>query len=115
MSKRPTGKVILQAPFTSLPNELRDFLPILALYPREVFPEPHLDNISAVRALHPPLLIIHGKLDHTVPVEHSYKLYEAASQPKSLLILKSGSHNLMKLDRVGRSQLEEALRQFLRE
>lgn len=40
----------------------------------------------------PPLLIIQGDADDTVPLEHAYKLYEAASEPKKLEIIKGADH-----------------------
>lgn len=41
-----------------------------------------------------PLLIIHGDGDETVPVAEACKLYDAASEPKELFIVKGGAHKL---------------------
>jgi uncharacterized protein len=41
-----------------------------------------------------PLLIVHGEADDTVPVEEAHRLYEAASEPRELRIIKSGGHKL---------------------
>jgi len=38
------------------------------------------------------LLIIHGDADATVPVEHAYDLYQAATGDKTLWIIKGGGH-----------------------
>jgi len=40
------------------------------------------------------LLLIHGDKDDLVPVEHAYKLYEKASEPKELVILRGAGHRL---------------------
>lgn len=40
----------------------------------------------------PPILILHGSNDKLVPVEHAFKLYEAASQPKKLEIINGANH-----------------------
>lgn len=40
----------------------------------------------------PPILILHGSLDEVVPVEHAYKLYEAALEPKKLVIVEGADH-----------------------
>ncbi|MFQ5762637.1 MAG: alpha/beta hydrolase [Candidatus Bathyarchaeia archaeon] len=40
----------------------------------------------------PPILVIHGSADETVPVEHAQKLYEHASHPKSLEIIEGADH-----------------------
>jgi len=40
----------------------------------------------------PPILIIHGKSDDIVPVEHAYKLYKSAAEPKKLEIIENADH-----------------------
>lgn len=52
-----------------------------------------VNPIEKIAAISPrPVLIIHGALDSTLPVENAYQLYEAAYQPKSLYILPQGKH-----------------------
>jgi fermentation-respiration switch protein FrsA (DUF1100 family) len=41
-----------------------------------------------------PLLLIHGDKDDLVPVEHAYKLYEKATEPKELFVIPGASHRL---------------------
>ncbi|MBC8274557.1 MAG: prolyl oligopeptidase family serine peptidase [Chloroflexi bacterium] len=41
-----------------------------------------------------PLLLIHGDKDDLVPVEHAYKLYERAGEPKELAIIPDVGHRL---------------------
>jgi alpha/beta superfamily hydrolase len=41
-----------------------------------------------------PKIIIHGDQDDVVPVEHAYRLYEKAPNPKELKIIKGGGHRL---------------------
>ncbi|HNR11700.1 MAG TPA: alpha/beta fold hydrolase [Thermodesulfobacteriota bacterium] len=41
-----------------------------------------------------PTLIVHGDNDDVVSVEHSYRLYERARNPKELVIIRGGSHRL---------------------
>jgi pimeloyl-ACP methyl ester carboxylesterase len=53
-----------------------------------------------------PLLIVHGDQDHFFPVEHAYRLYEAARDPKELWIVPGFGHaesaaRLPLLDRIG--------------
>ena len=65
-----------------------------------------------VRALAPrPIPIAHGRLDELVPVEEAYKLYEAAQEPKKLLLLDAGHRlraNLADAEKI----IEEALAFF---
>ncbi len=37
-----------------------------------------------------PTLIVHGRLDEIVPLEEAYRLYEAAGEPKRMLVLETG-------------------------
>jgi len=48
----------------------------------------------------PPILIVHGGSDELVPVEHAYKLYEAAPAPKRIEIVEGADHSFSRgLDR----------------
>ena len=46
--------------------------------------------MSLVRA---PTLVIAGDADATVPIEQSLAIYEAAPEPKRLLVIEGGDHN----------------------
>ncbi len=52
-------------------------------------------KLASVRC---PVLVAHGKLDRTIPVEQAQLLYDAAHQPKRLVIIADAGHN----DMVGR-------------
>ena len=52
--------------------------------------------LDEVEKIHCPLLIIHGSLDEVVPVEHAYKLYSHANEPKRLEVIEGGNHALDK-------------------
>ncbi|MBM4446212.1 MAG: alpha/beta fold hydrolase [Chloroflexi bacterium] len=41
-----------------------------------------------------PLLLIHGDKDDLVPIEHAYKLYKEAGQPKEMVIIPGAGHKL---------------------
>jgi uncharacterized protein len=41
-----------------------------------------------------PLLIVHGDQDDMVPVEEAHRLFDAASEPKELYVVKGGGHKL---------------------
>lgn len=52
------------------------------------------DLLAAVRSLNGiPLLIIHGRNDATVPVEHARRLYGAAGEPRRLIELPDQDHS----------------------
>lgn len=90
--QRQCAGVFLQAPFTSLPMEAKSSFPILSVYPDLFFPQPKFENIEYVKKKHPPLLIIHGAKDRQIPAEHSRLLFDAASEPKTLVILPNAGH-----------------------
>ena len=46
-----------------------------------------------------PILFIHGKEDTTVPVAHASRLYEAAGEPKTLVLLENAGHRLRRDER----------------
>lgn len=49
------------------------------------------DNDDYLSDLHH-ILVIHGDADPVVPVKHAYRIFEAAHEPKKLLIQNSGDH-----------------------
>ncbi len=55
----------------------------------EMTPVEHVGRVSPR-----PLLLIHGTDDKTVPVAHAHRLYEAAGQPKDLVLLEGLGHRL---------------------
>jgi fermentation-respiration switch protein FrsA (DUF1100 family) len=57
-----------------------------------------------------PVQIVHGDQDTTVPPEHAHLLFEAACQPKKLVILEGAGHQLRKDRRV-----EQIIRGWLEE
>jgi fermentation-respiration switch protein FrsA (DUF1100 family) len=51
-----------------------------------------------------PLLLVHGDADELIPLEHAYKLYQKAKEPKELKIIPGAQHKL---------RLEEAAMDFI--
>ena len=45
-----------------------------------------------------PLLLVHGDADELIPLEHAYKLYQKAKEPKELKII-SGAKHKMRLEK----------------
>jgi dipeptidyl aminopeptidase/acylaminoacyl peptidase len=61
---------------------------------RMVSPERHVAGIAPR-----PLLLVHGSLDRTVPVEHAHWLYEKAGAPKKLVVIEGAGHRLRREDK----------------
>lgn len=53
----------------------------------------HFDSLKKISHLKIPLLLIHGTWDKRVPVEMAQQLYNAAPQPKTLILIKGGEHS----------------------
>ena len=86
----PPAAVVLRSPFTSMTDLGRlhyPFLPVRLLL-RDRFEA--IDRIQRIRA---PLLVIAGGRDRIVPIDNSRRLYDAATAPKTLLVLPGADHN----------------------
>jgi len=63
--------------------------------------ETWLNNFETVSPIHwvdkvspRPLLLVHGDADEVVPLEHAYRLYQKAREPKELLVIPGARHRL---------------------
>lgn len=85
----PAG-LILESTFTRGRDVAETLVPLPGL--ARMIPDlyPTLDRIDRIQT---PLLCIHGSDDELIPVAHARRLYEAASEPKSLYIVDGGRHN----------------------
>jgi uncharacterized protein len=86
----PPQALILRSPFASLAETGRYHFPYLPVgwLLRDRFSS--IDRIARVRC---PLLVIAGDRDSIVPMAHSRRLFEAASQPKQFVLIKDADHN----------------------
>ena len=82
--------LILEAPYTSVGAVAQSIYPIVPvnLLLRDKFPS--IEIIEKVKA---PKLFIHGALDRTIPARFGRKLFEAAPEPKTFILLESAGHN----------------------
>lgn len=110
---RPCAAIILESALANIPAVGRNLFPFLWLFPDMFFAEPHVDNVSAVRKIHVPILFLHGKLDHAVPFQHSIELYKNANQPKQLVLLDACGHNDMGAQ--NSQQFHEAITNFVQQ
>lgn len=87
--RRPCAAVIAESAFSSLPDVGASAYPFL---PVRLLARFRYDNLAKVAELGVPLLLIHSPADEIVPVAHGRRLFEAAREPKRLL-LTEGGHN----------------------
>ncbi len=86
------GAVILKAPYTSLAAVGKKHYPLL---PVNWLLKDRYDSIKKITKIHAPLLIVHGRDDHLIPVEQGEKLYQQALPPKRLILLDKGHYNFV--------------------
>jgi fermentation-respiration switch protein FrsA (DUF1100 family) len=89
-AEQPVGKLILEAPYTSLSDVAASvfwFMPV-----RLVMKDPfHSDRrIGRVKA---PLLVMHGARDGTIPIAFGERLFALAREPKQFVRFPDGGHN----------------------
>jgi hypothetical protein len=68
------------------------------------------DSVDKIARVRMPVLIAHGADDRYVPSRFSERLYEAAPEPKKLLLVKGGTHNNSMV--VGNGEYKSALHEF---
>ena len=88
--EHPPRALVLRSPFTSFVDMGRvhyPFLPVAWLL-RDRYPS--IDRIGQVTC---PVLVVAGANDTVVPAAQSRRLFDAAREPKHLLIVKGADHN----------------------
>lgn len=93
LSKRvKASALILQSPFSSLSRRVSEVVPFFKNRPEWLKPTSGLENDQVLAHDHPPVLIVHGDLDQTVPVWHAEDLYKSAIGEKQLLVIRGAGH-----------------------
>jgi fermentation-respiration switch protein FrsA (DUF1100 family) len=87
---QPVGRLILEAPYTSLADVAASAFPVFPV--RLVMKDPFRsdERIARVTA---PLLIMHGARDGTIPIVLGERLFALAREPKQLVRFPEGGHN----------------------
>jgi fermentation-respiration switch protein FrsA (DUF1100 family) len=87
-SRRKTGGVILEAPFTSAKAVAGRVLPFVGSWLIWGF-----DPKSKIERINAPLLIIHGDRDEVIDYKFGRELFEAAREPKEFWTIQGAGHN----------------------
>lgn len=98
-ARRPVGGLILETPFNRLCEvaEMRfPLFPACIMLPYERWAS--ADLIGQVAA---PILILHGDADRTIPLSQGQALFDAAREPKRLIVYPGGQHNDLRLHGAG--------------
>ena len=92
---RPIGGLILETPFNRLCEmaEIRfPVFPACLLLPYERW-----ESADLIGQIDTPVLILHGDADRTIPLSQGQALFDAASEPKHLIVYPGGRHNDLRL------------------
>jgi uncharacterized protein len=87
--RAPTGGVVLQSTFTSIPAIGAEVFPWL---PVKLICSIKYDTLSKIANIRAPLMILHSESDSIVAFHHGERLFAAARAPKSFCKL-FGDHN----------------------
>jgi fermentation-respiration switch protein FrsA (DUF1100 family) len=101
--------IIEESSFTNMPAVVNTTE--FGFMPTNILIHQRFDSIAKVPKLKIPLLIIHGTWDKTVPYQMGQKLYEAAVEPKSIVLIKGGMHENSCI--AGRVECEQAFTTFV--
>ena len=82
--------LVLESPFTSVPDMARAVYPLLPLWP---FVRTRYDNLAKAPRLKVPLLVLHGDKDEVVPFTQGRRVFDAAPEPKRFFAIPGAGHN----------------------
>ena len=103
-ARRPSAAVILETPFNRMCEVAEVHFPIFpacVLLPYEKW-----DSASLIGQIEAPILILHGDADSTIPVAQGRALYDAAPEPKRLIVYPGGRHNDLRLHGAGQEMID---------
>ena len=90
MVVRPPEGIVLVSPCSSV----RDMATLEVSFPAAGWlVRNHYPTISRLPKVQVPVLVVHGDLDETVPIEQGRRLFEAANEPKTFQVLTGAAHN----------------------
>ena len=102
--------LIVESSFTSMADMGRRNAWLRNL-PLEWIVTQRFDSLAKVGRLTMPVLFIHGTVDHVIPQEMSQRLYDAAPQPKRLVLIPDAGHSSIAV--VGMAQYRRAVQEFV--
>lgn len=105
--EEPPDRLVVQSGFTSIQDVASWRVPVLPLGALLHSRFPTIERVGRMRA---PILVIHGDRDPVVPLAHGRLLYEAAAEPKCLLIIDGAEHN--DVASIGGRRYLDLLREF---
>ena len=104
----PARGLVVESSFTTLADMAHEVT--WSWVPVQLLLTQTFDSVDKIARVRLPVLIAHGADDRFVPARFSERLYEAAPEPKKLLLVQGGTHNNSML--VGNDEYRAALHEF---
>ncbi len=92
-SRRGCGALVVESGLSSASDMGRHSLPMLPRW-LHFLGVNRFESARKIAQVKCPVLVVHGTNDATIPVAQGRMLYAAANEPKRLLLIEGGSHNL---------------------
>jgi fermentation-respiration switch protein FrsA (DUF1100 family) len=94
-SRRETAALILEAPFNRMCEVAEHRFPIFPAC--LLLPYEHWASADLIGMITAPVLILHGDADQSIPLSQGQALFNAANQPKGMIVYPGGNHNDLRL------------------
>jgi len=89
-AEQPVGKLILEAPYSSIADVAASAFPI---FPVRLLIKDPLHSDRRIAGVNVPLLVMHGVRDATIPITFGERLFALAHEPKQFVRFPDGGHN----------------------
>ena len=102
-SQRPARALVLETPFAQTCEAAQYHYPLIPAC--AVMWDERWESIEAIVRVSAPILIQHGDADRLIPLEQGQRLFDAAPEPKRLIVYPGGRHNDLRLHGAGTDAL----------
>ncbi len=110
-ARRECGALVLESGLSSAADMAAVVMPWLPRFVRGLTKN-KLDTASKLPGVRCPVLVIHGDRDEVIPASQGRTLFEAAPEPRRLIVVKGAGHN--DLSNVGGEEYLDTLAEFVR-
>ncbi len=90
-SRKQTSAIILESGLSSASRMAEKMMPWVPQFLRE-FGRNRFESVKKLARVHCPSLITHGDPDPTIPAEQGRELFDAANEPKKLMVIPGAGH-----------------------
>jgi fermentation-respiration switch protein FrsA (DUF1100 family) len=89
-SEHAVAAMVLRSPYSAMPDIAAVQFPY---FPVHWLVRDRFDSLSKIARSQAPLMVFHGDADTLIPIAYGRRLYDAASGPKTWLVVPGAGHN----------------------